>query len=220
MNHINFLSDYTSGKRDFPIGLMFLPFKKLGKFQTVYLQGDLANKLFMVKSGAVKLCELAESGEQVIHAIKTEGEIFGEWDALFYPEIHFNNSAITLSDDTEVHYIKLSEINFDATPNSIASLSALVLEDFKKLDLRHKRLLNKDAAYRIKETLLQLAQKAGQRFGDETLLKIWLSHEDIAKLADTSRQTVTSVMNELKNKKKIIYSRDRILFRSLSNFHN
>jgi len=220
MNHINLLSDYTSGKKDFPIGLMFLPFKKLGKFQTVYRQGDLANKLFMVKSGSVKLCEIAESGEQVIHAIKTEGEIFGEWDALFHPEIYFNNSAITLSDDTEVHYIKLSEINLETHPNSVAGISALVLEDFKKLNLRHKSLLNKDAAYRIKETLLHLAQKAGQKFGDETLLKIWLSHEDIAKLADTSRQTVTTVMNELKTKKKIIYSRDRILFRSLSNIHN
>jgi CRP/FNR family transcriptional regulator len=220
MNHINKLSDYSSGKRIFPVGLMFLPFKKLGKFQTVYRQGELANKLFMVKNGAVKLCELTGSGEQVIHAIKTEGEIFGEWDALFHPEAYSSNSAITLSNDTEIHFIQLSEIHFDTTANSIAGLSTLVLEDFKKLNLRHKRLLSTDAAYRIKETLLNLAQKAGQKFGDETLLKIWLSHEDLAKLADTSRQTVTAVMNELKNKNKITYSRDRILFRSLVNFHS
>lgn len=220
MNHISLLTDYTLEKGISPVGLMFLPFKKLEKFQTVYRQGELANKLFMVKSGAVKLCELVESGDQVIHAIKTEGEIFGEWDALFHDDIHFNNSAITLSDDTEVHFIKLSDINFDNAANSIASLSSLVFEDFKKLNLRHKRLLNKDAAFRIRETLLHLALKAGQKFGDETLLKIWLSHEDIAKLADTSRQTVTAVMNELKNKNKIAYSRDRILFRSLDNFHN
>jgi CRP-like cAMP-binding protein len=220
MSHINLLIDYSSEKGNFPVGLMFLPFKKLGKFQPVYRQGELANKLFMVKSGAVKLCELVESGDQLIHAIKTEGEIFGEWDALFHSDVHFNNSAITLSDNTEIHYIKLSEVNFDTAPNSVAGLSALVFEDFKKLNLRHKRLLNRDAAYRIRETLLHLAQKAGQKFGDETLLKIWLSHEDLAKLADTSRQTVTAVMNELKNKKKITYSRDRILFRSLINFHN
>lgn len=220
MNHINLLIDHTSENGNLPTGLMFLPYKKMGKFQAVYRQGESANKLFMVKSGAVKLCEFAETGEQIVHDIKTEGEIFGEWDAIFHSDVHYSNSAITLSDETEIHYIQVSEINFDNSPNSVVSLSTLVLADFKKLNLRHKRLLNKDAAYRIKETLLHLAQKAGQKFGDETLLKIWLSHEDLAKLADTSRQTVTSVMNALKKKKKIIYSRDRILFRSLLNFHN
>jgi CRP-like cAMP-binding protein len=219
MNNINLSPDYSSVQRSIPIGLMFLPFKRLGKFETVYRQGDLANKLFIVKSGFVKLVELAESGDQIIHAIKTEGEIFGEWEALFNPEIHFNTSAITLSDETEINCIKLSDV-IENYPNSISSLSALILEDFKKINLRHQRLLNKDAAYRIKETLLYLAQKAGQKYGDETLLKMWLSHEDIAKLADTSRQTVTAVMNELKKKKKITYSRNRILFRILSNFHN
>ncbi|WP_373524371.1 Crp/Fnr family transcriptional regulator [Aquiflexum sp.] len=220
MNDINKILDSTTEKRTYPIGLMFLPFKKLGKFQTLYHQGDLANKLFLVKSGSVKLCELVVSGNQVIHDIKTEGQIFGEWDALFHPDVYFNKSAIALSDTTEIHFIKLSDINFDNVPNLVSGISNLVLEDFKKIKLRHQRLLNNNAAYRIKETLLNLAHKAGQKFGDETLLKIWLSHDDIAKLADTSRQTVTAVMNELKNKKKIIYSRDRILFRSLSNFHN
>ncbi|MCL6259779.1 Crp/Fnr family transcriptional regulator [Aquiflexum sp. TKW24L] len=220
MNNINKITDFKPGISVYPIGLMFLPFKKLGKFQTLYHQGDLANKLFMVKSGAVKLCELSEGGDQLVHDIKTEGEIFGAWEALLHPDMHFNNSAIALSDDTEIYFIKLSEINFDNVPNSMANLSRLFLEDLKKLNFRHQRLLNNDAAYRIKETLLNLAQRAGQKFGDETLLKLWLSHDDIAKLADTSRQTVTAVMNDLKNKKKIIYSRDRILFRSLSNFHN
>lgn len=220
MNNSNIVSGYSFGKNINPVGLMFMPSGKLEKFQTVFHQGDLANRLFIVKSGFVKLCELSQSGEEIIHDIKSEGEIFGEWDSLFHPGIHFRYSAITLSDNTEVHAIKFSETSIDQPFNSISGLSNLVLEDLKKLALRHQRLLNKDAAYRIKETLLSLARKAGQKFGDETLLKIWLSHEDIAKLADTSRQTVTSVMNQLKSKNKITYSRDRILFRSLTDFHN
>lgn len=220
MNEINKIRDYYGDKTINPVGLMFLPFKKLERFQTLFHQGDLANKLYLVKSGSVKICELVASGNLVIHDIKTEGQIFGEWDAFFHSSVSFKNSAIALSDDTEIHCIKLTEINLDNLSNLVSSISGLVLEDLKKIKLRHQRLLDRNANDRVKETLLNLAQKAGQKFGDETLLKMWLTHDDIAKLADTSRQTVTTVMNELKNTKKIIYSRDRILFRSLSSFHN
>lgn len=219
MNAIQRKIENEGHQPGFQRGLMFLPFNTFGKFQSIYTQGDLANRLFMVKSGSVKLMEVSESGDQVIQDIKTEGEIFGEWNALFKKELYYKNSAVTLSDNTEIHCLKLSETFFENVSNSMADLSLLVLEEYNKMNTRHQRLLNNDAAYRIKEALLSLAQKAGQKFGDETLLKIWLSHEDLSKLADTSRQTVTTVMNDLKNKGKIIYSRDRILFRNLSNIH-
>lgn len=220
MNNVQEITGYRNGKSINPIELMFLPFKKLDKFLPVYRQGDLANKLFMVKSGSVKLLEVSESGDQVILDIKTEGEIFGDWDALFNTGVYYKNSAVTLSDETEINCLKLSDTFFENASKTMEDLSLLVLEEYKKLSIRHQRLLTNDAAYRIKETLLSLAQRAGQKFGDETLVKIWLSHYDISKLADTSRQTVTSVMNELKKKRKITYSRDRILFRNLSNFHS
>lgn len=220
MSEINKIIKYNEDKSYNPIGLMFLPFTKLGRFQTLYSQGNLANKLYMIKSGAVKICELDRSGNQIIHDIKTEGQIFGEWESFFRPNVNFKNSAIALSDNTEIYCLKLSDLDFDNISKLTDSISGLLLEDLKTLKLRHQRLINYNADYRIKEALLNLAHKAGQKFGDETLLKIWLTHDDIAKLADTSRQTVTSVMNELKNKNKIIYSRDRIQFRSLSNFLN
>lgn len=76
-----------------------------------------------------------------------------------------------------------------------------------------------DAECRIKFTLRELAQKLGKRFGDETLLKLNLTHEELAMLTDSSRQTVTKTLSTLKRKGIITYSRNRILFRNLETFN-
>jgi CRP/FNR family transcriptional regulator len=55
----------------------------------------------------------------------------------------------------------------------------------------------------------------GKKFGSETLLKLPVTHEDLATLTDTSRQTVTMVLSRLKAQNIISYSRGRFLFRNL-----
>jgi CRP/FNR family transcriptional regulator len=201
-------------------GLMFIPFKKFGKFQSVFDQGKLANKLFMVKTGMVKIVHVTESGNQLIREIKTDGEVFGEWKSMFNSNVRFQNSAITLSANTEILCLNLSPFGLENVSTLLSDLSQMILDQNERQQIRYQMLLLQSAEYRIKENLRELAMKVGQRFGEETLLKVWLSHEDIALLADTSRQTVTTVMNGLKKSGKITYSRDRMLFRNLNKIHH
>jgi CRP-like cAMP-binding protein len=44
-----------------------------------------------------------------------------------------------------------------------------------------------------------------------------LTHKDIAALTGTSRQTVTTILNELKEKNLINFDRKKILVRDLAN---
>jgi CRP-like cAMP-binding protein len=46
-------------------------------------------------------------------------------------------------------------------------------------------------------------------------MKNYLTHKDIASLTGTSRQTVTTILNELKDKNIINFDRRRILVRDM-----
>ncbi|PZV87207.1 CRP-like cAMP-binding protein [Algoriphagus aquaeductus] len=199
-------------------GIMFGEPQQFVRFSCIFKQGALANKLFMVKSGLVKIVHESESGDQFIREIKTEGEIFGEWDSVFNPSSRFTCTAISISEKTEILSFNLKEIEIKGMTNPL-ELTRRIFEEIETWKKRYERLLHKSAEYRIKETLRELALRAGQKFGEETLLKVWLSHEDIGQLTDCSRQTVTTIMNQLKTNNLISYRRDRILFRNLNLIH-
>ena len=76
-------------------------------------------------------------------------------------------------------------------------------------------LIFKDAKSRIVDFIKRIADERGVPVGKETLIKTSLTHQDIAKLTATSRQTVTTTLNELKENNLIYFDRRRILIRDM-----
>ena len=60
-----------------------------------------------------------------------------------------------------------------------------------------------------------MAKKKGQRVGFEMLVRKFYTHQEIANLTATSRQTVTTVLNELRNKNVLTFNRQRLLIRDM-----
>ncbi len=83
------------------------------------------------------------------------------------------------------------------------------------MERKIESLVFKDARTRIIEFLRDTAMEKGQKVGFETMIKSHLTHKDIASLTGTSRQTVTTVMNELREKNLINFDRRRILIRDM-----
>ena len=55
--------------------------------------------------------------------------------------------------------------------------------------------------------------KRGQRVGYEWVVRKFITHQEIANLTATSRQTVTTVLNELRSKNLLTFNRKRLLIR-------
>ena len=86
-----------------------------------------------------------------------------------------------------------------------------------KLERKLELLVFKDARTRIVEFLKDAAEWKGKKVGFETLIQTNLTHKDIASLTGTSRQTVTTILNQLKEKNLINFNRKQILIRDLEN---
>jgi CRP/FNR family transcriptional regulator, cyclic AMP receptor protein len=51
---------------------------KYRKNQTVFRQGDLADSVFFIREGKVKVCVVSEQGKEAVVAIHGKGDFFGE----------------------------------------------------------------------------------------------------------------------------------------------
>jgi CRP/FNR family cyclic AMP-dependent transcriptional regulator len=101
--------------------------------------------------------------------------------------------------------------------NQVLSLKIFKILGFRlrKMERRIESLVFKDARTRIVDFIRDMAEERGQKVGFETMIKNHLTHKDIASLTGTSRQTVTTVLNELREENIINFDRRRILIRDM-----
>ena len=86
----------------------------------------------------------------------------------------------------------------------------------RKVERRVESLICKSARTRLVEFIKELAEERGKKVGTETLIKHYLTHQDIANLNAISRQKTTSIMNELRDENIINFDRNSILVRDIS----
>jgi CRP-like cAMP-binding protein len=89
-------------------------------------------------------------------------------------------------------------------------------EKLRHTEKRFESLVFKDARARIIDFLKDNAKDFGRQVGYEMLIKHSLTQQDIANFTGTSRQTVTSVLNDLKKSNKIYFKRKSILIRDMA----
>ena len=81
----------------------------------------------------------------------------------------------------------------------VALLSMQVLSSrLRVLGEMFVNLVSDDVGTRVAKLILRLSARYGTRVGKEVFLNIPLTHQEIADMVGTSRQTVTSVLSSLK----------------------
>jgi CRP-like cAMP-binding protein len=176
---------------------------------------EASDRVFFLLRGTVKTCTLASDGREVIKRVLHPLAMFGELGLV--GEQRRTESAFTMNE--EVNYITVSIANFKRLMqgNHQLCLNVLQLIGTRLLVAESKLegLIFKDARSRIIDFLKESANQRGRRVGYEMLFKHCLTQQDIANLTGTSRQTVTSVMNDLRKENLIYFNRNTILIRDM-----
>ena len=189
------------------------------KNEYIYLADNGTDQVYFLKSGFVKIGTISKDGKEIIKDILQPGEIFGEL-SLNLPGGIRDEYAQALGDDVVICAIHKSD--FEGLLLELPALSIKVTkmlgDRLVKMERKLRSLVFKDSRSRIIDFLIELAEENGRRVGDETLIDNLLTHQEMANLTATSRQTVTTVLNELREKNLIYFDRKRILIRNLVEF--
>ncbi len=183
------------------------------KNEVIYLPYEKSNTLYFLKEGKVKIASVSENGKEMIHAILGQGEIFGE---LAITDDQGERKQIAeATEDALICSIDVKEFGEFMQNNSKLNLSITKAIGFRlrKIQARLESLWFKSAPERISSFIKDLTDEHGKDIGDEKVVQLNLTHQEIASLTATTRQTVTSTLNDLEKKEIIIYDRKRILIR-------
>lgn len=192
-------------------------FNYFKKDQFIYFPDEPAQYIYMIAEGRVRIGRYLDDGKEVVTAILGMGEIFGE--LALAGEEKRTDFAQAMDDKTTVCPLSIEELKQLMYGNQELSFKMLKLVGLRlmKLERKLELLVFKDARTRIIEFIKDSATWKGKKVGYETLVPTKLTHKDIAALTGTSRQTVTTILNELKEKNLINFDRKKILVRDLAN---
>jgi CRP/FNR family cyclic AMP-dependent transcriptional regulator len=187
-------------------------FHNFRKEDFIYFQEDSANRVYLIEKGKVKIGHYTEEGEEVIKAILTKGELFGEKAILGVEKRdEFAKSVDNTTSICPVGVETMHDLMRDNKPFSFR-IYKLIGFRIKRLERRLERILFKDAETRVDEFLKELAEDYGHSCPNtgDTVIKHPYTQKDIAHLIGTSRPTFNAIMNKFKEEKRIDFSRKEI----------
>ena len=188
--------------------------ENFSKGSHVYLPEDAANKIYFITEGRIKIGSHGSQDKEITKAILGKGEVFGE---LALVDTDARRDYALAMEETKVCVITKDEMKSLMKEHSQLNLFIMKLMGKRAINMekRLESLVFKDSRSRIIEFLADLVKQKGQRVGYEMIVRKFITHQEIANITATSRQTVTTVLNELRNKNILTFNRKRLLIRNM-----
>ena len=182
------------------------------KSDYIYFEEDAANKVYLIEKGKVKIGYYNEDGSEIVKAILSKGELFGEKAIL--GENKRDEFAQSIDNSTSICPVGVNTMHELMRDNQTFSFKVykFIGFKFKKLERRLQLLLFKDAKTRLVEFLDELCNDYGydcEKTGDKVINHPY-TQKDIASLIGVSRPTLNVLLNELKETNTIDFNRKEI----------
>lgn len=177
----------------------------------IYFDSHHLNKLYFVKDGYIKIGFIDEEGNEIIKEIIKEGEIFGQ----FALERNNLNGEFARAYKGDVSLCAFSIEDFEKLlmkkPMLAIKYTKQVGEKLRRAEFRLIGMLNKDVRSRLLAFFYNLALMEGyDGIGPSCTIDNYLTHDDVAKLIGSARQTVTTFINQLEDEGLLKISRKKI----------
>ena len=165
----------------------------------LFLEGQPPRGVFVLCRGRVKLFTSSRDGKTVILRIAEPGEVLGLSASMSGRPYSVTAESI---EPCQVNFVKREDFQrFLREHNEVCLRAAQELSEKYNSACREIRSLglSHSAGEKLGRFLLEYSSRNGQA-GERSRLKIGFTHEEIAEMIGTSRETVTRLLAELKRR--------------------
>src|SRR5205823_2061613 len=173
------------------------------KGSLLFVEGEQPRGVFIICSGRVKLTTSSTEGKTLIVKIAEEGEVLGASATILGKT--YEVSAETI-EPSQVNFIKRDDfLKFLNTSAEACMHTAQQLSDKYHSAQREIRTLGlaQTTSEKLARLLLDWCDRNGEATPKGVRLKVLLTHEEIAQMIGTTRETVTRLLSDFKRKKII-----------------
>ena len=162
----------------------------------IVLAEDEGDSLFVIVRGQVKVSIISEDGREVILAMLGKGDFFGEMSLL---DGRPRSATVISVEETELLTLRRPDFIrlLERVPEIAVKLLAALAARLRKADRKIESLALMDVSGRIASALRQIAEEIGVRTESKVIIRNRPTHQSLANMAGTTRETVTRVMKRL-----------------------
>ena len=171
------------------------------KGSLLFVEGEQPRGIFVLCSGRAKLTTSSTEGKVLIVKIAEPGEVLGASATILGKP--YEVSAETI-EPSQLNFIKRDDfLRFLGTHAEATMHTAQQLSEKYHCAQREIRSLGlaQTTGEKLAKLLLDWCDKNGERTTKGTRLKVLLTHEEIAQMIGTTRETVTRLLSDFKRRK-------------------
>lgn len=169
------------------------------KNSVILSEEDSGSALFVIAKGKVKIARTSNDDKEVILAILSESDFFGEMSLL---DGMTRSATVTALEDSKLFMIQRAEF-LDLLKKFPEVSIALLTELTKRLrasSMKIKALSLKDAEGKVATVLLQLADEMGKIRQGLVEIDSLPYQQELANMAGTSRETISRTLHAFAKK--------------------
>ncbi len=170
--------------------------------RVIFLTGDPGTSVFFVNAGRVKISRVTRDGKELTLAYRGPGEIFGELclvDGGPREEMAEAMENALVMEIPREEFVNLLDNNASIG----AGLTRIMCQRRRELESKVEDLVFKDVNAKLAELLLNLGRDYGVDDNRGTLLAVKITHQEMANLIGSTRETVSLTLSQFKRNKYI-----------------
>ncbi len=167
--------------------------------KTIFFPGDRAERVYLIRRGAVRLTRVYESGEEITVALLRENSLFGVLSLLtgqrsdrFYHAVAFTRVEMVSAPAGSVR--NAIEADSGVGLLLLQGLSSRILQTETMIET----LTHRDMSSRLVSFLLVLCRDFGVAGEKGITIDLRLSHQAIAEAIGSTRVTITRLLGDLR----------------------
>ena len=179
--------------------------------KTIFFPGDPAERVYLIRRGAVRLSRVYESGEEITVALLRENSLFGVLSLLtgqrsdrFYHAVAFTRVEMVTAPATSVR--NAIEADTAVGLRLLQGLSSRILQTETMIET----LTHRDMSSRLVSFLLVLCRDFGVPDELGITIDLRLSHQAIAEAIGSTRVTITRLLGDLRQSGLVQIDRKKI----------
>lgn len=181
------------------------PGRRLPAGRHAYRQGDESRSVFLMRTGLVKTSVLSPSGGESTLRVHRPGDIFGEL-CLCTGARRDQATALEASEVVEIPLAALlAQLQRD--PHAALDFATLVCERLAEAYDQLRSLAADPVLARLVRTLLQLADAPGVNAPSGEEIARSITQEELARMVGARREVVSGLLNRLRERGLISYTR-------------
>lgn len=177
--------------------------RRYSKDDVVMHEDERGDVFCIVREGKVKITMISPEGKEIILSILGPGDFFGEM-ALIDDEPR--SATVVAMENLEVltiwrqDFLKILQQNFSITRKVLAELSSRLRNAASRIE----SLATMDVYGRLARFLLELAKSEGKELDNGYIAVTRPTHQAIANMIGTSRETVSRLITDLMEQKLLL----------------